>query len=424
MNINVFLRCNHCDDLIHTRIGFSNQEIQIFRFACFKCKSPIIINLTVDFDNVTWEGKIEGGVEVKDMWPDKVDQSDQFVDLHLDFPTYYGKYEMGVTPFLRAHTKLKDNLLPYEHALKLLQIAVDDADSINAIIRFYLGGDMQLFEKNIRKYLDEKDFPCKKPVDINRALYQFLCIAFMAINDPLGQATFVESVHQKLCELYQENEKNFGLFLEYIIQVGFLANIQRDCLELYPRIIEANEILRPALYYEFVDDENKNTCLRIGNSDFLKHKTLFQDISEVISRQLVLVAGINNIVKRGHYDLFDTNIKKHPESLNEFANYPFGRKSEYIDDPYWGPIASKVIMNRLRNAIAHNKVEYNESTQEIEFYFKLEGMKQEQHDQMTYMDFTITLLESFRWMNKFNHLIKMLYVFWYLRYELRDNVTS
>jgi len=28
------------------------------------------------------------------------DKSDQFVDLHLDFPTYHGKYEMGITPFI------------------------------------------------------------------------------------------------------------------------------------------------------------------------------------------------------------------------------------------------------------------------------------------------------------------------------------
>jgi hypothetical protein len=358
------------------------------------------------------------------MLPDKVDQSDQFVDLHLDFPTYYGKYEMGNTPFIRASTKLKDNLLNYEYVLGLLQTAVDDTDSINALIRFYLADNIQLFKKNIRNYLDEKNFPCREPIDINKALYQFLCIAFVALNDPPGQMSFVESTYQKLCVLYQENKKNFGLFLEHIIQIDFLANVQRDCLELYPSVLEANEILRPALYYEFVDDDNKETCLRIGNSDFLKHRGLFQDMSEVISRQLVLLAGINNIDKRGHYDLFDPKIQKFPKSLNEFANYPFGVRSKYIDDSFWGPIASKVIMNRLRNAIAHNKVEYNESTQEIEFYFKLEGMKQERHDKMTYMDFTITLLESFRWMNKFNHLIKMLYAFWYLKYEPRDNAVS
>ena len=144
-------------------------------------------------------------------------------------------------------------------------------------------------------------------------------------------------------------------------------------------------------------------------------------MSEVISRQLVLIAGINNISKRGHFDLFDIMINKYPKSLDEFANYSFGEKSKYIDDSFWEPISSKVTLNHLRNAIAHNKVEYNESTQEIKFYFKLEGMKQEKHEMMSYMDFTITLLESFRWINKFNHLIKMLYVFCYLKYKPSEN---
>jgi len=417
LNINVFVKCDHCDDLIHARIGFSNQERQTFRFACEKCASPIIVNLVVDFEKVTWKGEIQGGTEVESMWPDKVDQSNQFVDLHLDFPTYYGKYEMGITPFLRASTKLKDNLIPYQKMLALLQAAVNDTVNINAIIRFYLTGNVQLFEKKIRDYFDEKSFPCKKPVDINRALYQFLCIAFMSLNDPEGQASFVESANEKLCKIYQDNRESFGLFLEHIIDVGFLANVQRDCLELYPHILEANEILRPALYHEFVDDDNKETCLRLGNSDFLKHKGLLQNICEVISRQLVFVAGVNNIAKRGQHNVFEPKIQRYPKSLDEFANYSFGVRSKYIDDSFWGPIAAGVAKNHLRNAIAHYKVEYDESTQEIEFYFKLEGMKQKRHEKMTYMDFTVVMLESFRWMNKFNHLIKMLYVFWYLKYK-------
>lgn len=413
------MKCNHCDDLIHARIGFSNQEKNTFRFACVKCESPIIIALTLDFDKTDWEVKIEGGTDVEDMSVAESVQCDQFFDLHLDFPTYYGEYEMGITPFLRASSKLKDNLMPYQTTLRLLQAAVDDTANINAIIRFYLGNNIQLFEAKIRNYFDEKQCPCKKPVDVNRSLYQFICLAFIALSDPPGQMRFVETAHQKLSDLCQTKKKCFGEFLEHIIQVGFLATVQRDCLQLYPRILEANEILRPALYYEFVDDDNKDTSLRVGNSDFVKHKGLLQDMSEVISRQLVLIAGVNNTNKRGHYDSFDPETQKCPQSLDKFADYPFGSKAQHIDDPFWGGIAATATNNQLRNAIAHNKVVYNESTQEIEFYFKLEGMKQARHKKMTYMEFTITLLESFRWLNKFNHLIKMLYVFWYLEYEGR-----
>lgn len=416
MNTNVFLRCKHCNDLIHARIGFSNQEKQIFRFACGKCVSPIFIQLDVDFENVTWKGEIEGGTEVQDMWPDKVDQSDQFVDLHLDFPTYHGKYEKGITPFIRAFTKLKDNLIPYQHRLEVLQCAVNDKKQIEAIIRFYITGNTNLFEQTIRQYLDEKAFPCREPVDINRALYQFLCLAFMSLLDPPADLSFVESLHNRLCKLYETNENNFGLFLQQIIGARFLQNLQTDCLQIYSRMIESNEIFRPALYYEYVTDNKKDTSLRIANFDFLKHKGLFQDIAEIISRQMILIAGINNISKRGNYDSFNRGVDSYPKTLDEFANYPFGGKSKYIDDSFWGDILAKVTNNQLRNAIAHNKVEYDEITQQIEFYYKQEGLKQQQNQNISYMDFSITLLESFRWLHRFNHIIKMLYVFWFLKY--------
>ncbi len=82
-----------------------------------------------------------------------------------------------------------------------------------------------------------------------------------------------------------------------------------------------------------------------------------------------------------------------------------------------GEIAANVVKNRLRNAIAHYRIEYYESSQEIRYYFKKEGLKQEEHEQMTFMDFAVTLLGSFRWLHKFNHIIKMFYVFWYLKYD-------
>jgi len=376
--------------------------------------SPIFIQLNVDFEKVTWEGEIEGGTEVKDMWPDKFDQADQFVDLHLDFPTYHGKYEIGITPFLRATTKLKDNLIPYQHRLELLQCTINDKEQIESIIRFYITENVSLFEKSVRPYLDEKAFPCKEPVDINRALYQFLCLAFMSLLDLEEDLSFVESLHKRLSELYQTNKTNLGLFLQKIIKTRFLKNLQTDCLLIYSRIIESNEIFRPALYYEYVTDNNKDTALRIANFDFLKHKGLFQDIAEIISRQIILIAGINNIDKRGNYDFFNRKIDRYPKTLDKFANYPFGSKSKYIDDAFWENIVAKVTNNRLRNAIAHNKVEYDEIKQEIKFYYKQEGLKQQQHQKISYMDFSITLLESFRWMHRFNHIIKMIYVFWFL----------
>ena len=100
MTTNVMLKCQHCNDIIHARIGFSNQDNQTLRFACRKCTSPITIQLDVDFNNTTWKVSIAGGEEMSISGDQDFDKSDQFVDLHLDFPTYHGKYEIGITPFI------------------------------------------------------------------------------------------------------------------------------------------------------------------------------------------------------------------------------------------------------------------------------------------------------------------------------------
>jgi len=424
MNINVMLKCQYCDDIIHARVGFSNQEKQVFRFACHKCTSPIMIHLDVDFKQISYKVSIDGGEILPENDPDCFDQSNQFVDLHLDFPTYYGEYQMGLTPFMRAFEKLKENLSLYESCLGKLQLAVKEKENIKAIIRFYLAKNDVLFKKNVREYLDKKIFPCEKPIDINRALYQLLEIFFMGLTDPPSNTEFVVSVTKKLSDLHKANEKEFGLFLYQLIDADFLKNLQKDCLEIYGRVLDLNEILRPALYYSFVEDDNKETALRIANSDFSKHKDLFKDISEIISRQMTLIAGINNIDKRGKCNLFNSDTKNCPRNLDEFANRSFGSKSNYIDDKFWSKIATNVTKNRLRNAIAHYKIEYDEASQKIEYYFRLEGLKQQEHEMITFMDFTITLLDSFRWLHKFNHIIKMFYVFWFLKYEPRNNDLS
>jgi hypothetical protein len=424
MNTNVILKCQYCDDIIHARVGFSNQEKQIFRFACRKCTSPIIIQLDLDFKQISFKVSIDGGNLLSENGPDCFDQSNQFVDLHLDYPTYYGEYQMGLTPFIRASQKLKENLLLYESCLGKLQLAVNEKENIKAIIRFYLTGNHVLFKKNVREYLDEKGFPCEKRIDINRALYQLLEIFFMGLTDPPSNAEFVVSVTKKLSDLHKGSEKEFGLFLHQMMDTDFLKNLQKDCLEIYGRVLDLNEIFRPALYYSFVEDDNKETSLRIANSDFSKHKDLFNDISEIISRQMSLIAGINNIDKRGKCNLFNSNTRNYPSNLDEFANRSFGNKSNYIDDMFWGEIATNVTKNRLRNAIAHYKIEYTEASQEIEYYFKPEGLKQQEHEKITFMDFTIILLDSFRWLHKFNHIIKMFYVFWFLKYEQSRNSPS
>ena len=105
-----------------------------------------------------------------------------------------------------------------------------------------------------------------------------------------------------------------------------------------------------------------------------------------------------------------------PRDLHAFADVPFGKKLDYIDDPWFEPLNGGAD-NKLRNAIAHFKTDYDEIKHIVTYYPRLEGMNQEKAEQITFIQFMKRLLQSYREMRRLNHLIKGLF---YLQYLVID----
>ena len=225
-------------------------------------------------------------------------------------------------------------------------------------------------------------------------------------------------------ELADKHPGPLRVFMAEIMGNGFLKNLQNACLEIYPKILEAELPLRPVLFLDFDQEFANNPIpLRISNEAFESYKDLYKDISEIVSRQLVLVAGINNLLKRDDHNAFKAGIGMTkggkdftPKSLHDFANVAFGKKLDFIDDP-WFQMLDDGTDNQLRNAIAHVKTDYDEVNQIITYYPRLEGMNQEKAEQITFIQFMKRLLQTYREMRRLNHLIKGLF---YLQYLVID----
>jgi hypothetical protein len=217
--------------------------------------------------------------------------------------------------------------------------------------------------------------------------------------------------------LAQQHPKSFGGFLDFLLDTNFLRNLQLDCLELYPNVLEAELPLRPALFLDLVRDYRKGVvAARISTNDFPHYKDLYKDLSEVLSRQLVIVAGINNLLIRGDFNAFadpETKGLKKPRSLNAYADRPFGEKLFHLDD-CWFNVDKDVVDNHLRNAIAHFKTEYNDVTQVVTYYPNKEGVGQDHAETIYFLDFMRKILESFREVHYLHHLIKVLFFYTYL----------
>ena len=409
MNFNIFLKCDTCSDTTHCRIGMANRVVQPYRFACQTCGSPIDIVFD-GLDSCDFKGAIE-------VHKESFETEENFVDLNLDFPVLCGEYVMGQTPFMVAVTRIGfDNYKIHQYRMNALNSLLTHYDDIKKLIMLYSTEKYDIYRTLYEKIFSEK-VESLEIYDINSSLYVAIAKIFHPFLMPTGSVEAVNEYMEKIAAIIKKDKAAMDAFIEEIIDNNFLKNAQLDCLEIYPQILEAEVVLRPALFLDF--DENYShgvVPLRVSTENFLKFKDLYKDISEIMSRQLVLVGGINNLLKRGNHNSFKDIGKHTPKNLNKFADCTFGNKQNFLDDS-WYDLSEYVADNQLRNSVAHYKVEYDEITQLITYYPKHEGMKQEKGETMYFLDFTRKILLSFREMHHLHQLIKCLFNYYFFMYK-------
>jgi len=409
LNFNKRLKCVTCKGLIDCRIGMSNRDVQPFRFCCPACGEVIEFTLT---QGVGFEFKNAEDQNFKGPF----DGTYPFVDLHIDFPVSFGDYKMGYTPFMKAISRIgHKNFSFHNQRLNYLNDIYPLYSDLSRIIRLY-SKNKQLFSTLCSSKF-HVDVISNKQQDINAALYMVIAKVFFPFSMPQDNAQAVDRNMNIITSLAKRNEISFSSFIKEIITSGFLKNLQKSCLEIYPRILDAELPLRSALFLDFDDDyEAELVPFRISVEDFKKYKDLYKDISEILSRELILIAGINNLDKRGDFDKFNDEGKFTPKHLNGFADIPFGTKLNYLDNN-WYELSDSSIDNKLRNAIAHYKVDYNEITQIITYYPRKEGIKQDKKECIYFLDFMRKILISYREMHRIHHLIKALEYYHLLIYK-------
>jgi hypothetical protein len=216
-------------------------------------------------------------------------------------------------------------------------------------------------------------------------------------------------------ELHSTRQSKLVSFINTILDNQFLKNLHHDCLSLYPRILSLELPMRPTLYYDYVGADVGLMPSRVSSADFETCNNFYKDLAEVFSRQLVILAAVNNLYKRGDADVFADSFRlnkklqpvKDFSSLNDYANVDLGRKMDAIDDPFYF-VDPDALDHKLRNSIAHYKYEYKESTQIITYFFGKEGIERTQAHQLTFMSFMRKALLLFREVHSLNHLVKAL----------------
>lgn len=414
MNINFTLSCDTCSEHTNVRFGMSNRDVQPVRFACQNCGSAIDIVMGGAVPGVTGATRLQG------LGP--FDKETNFVDLHLDFPVSFEPYEMGMTPFMRASMRIGHSEMQLHSArLNHLNAEMENARFFETILKLYAREKFLPFKLNIERTFGI-EVKSDRPEDRNAALYLLIAHMMMAYEYPNQSRAASDRSFEVLMEAAKNNKPAVDDFVREITDNKFLKNLQIDVLEIYPRMLAAELVIRPALFLDFDEDyENNPIPMRVSASEFDKFKDLYKDISEIISRQFVLVAGVNNLLKRGDSNRFtprlnNQGVNKAPANLHKYADIVFGLKGDDLDG-CWHTFLDNAVSNHLRNAIAHYKAEYDDVTQMVTYYPKKEGMAQDQAEQIYLIEFVRRLLTAYREMHRLHHLIKCLFYYRYLHID-------
>ena len=423
MNINITLKCDSCRQPTNCRIGMSNREVQPLRFACPTCGQ--IIDLT--FRPTSTE--IIGARQVKTL--DPFDEDTSFVDLHLDFPVTFDKYVMGQTPFMRAAQRIDPEAMGlHVHRLSYLDNYHKERRAFGTLLKHYVHGSTTLFNEVAKQHF-QIEVASNRPEDLNAALYKLLAKMMWPFALPGADENVVDFFLKAILPIHTKSKAILDRFIARMRGTRFLIDLQHDCLKIYPRILDADLALRPALFLDFDDSYRASQiAMRVSTDDFRAHKDLYKDITEIVSRQLVLVAAINNMLKRKDHDTFLPGIgltkrgkDLTPANLDEFAKMDFGRRLGSIDHT-WYELQDGAANSQLRNAIAHFKTEYDDVSQVVTYYPRRDGLEATGPKTMSFLEFMRRVLTAYREMHRLHHLVKTLFYYQFLLFDAKLSVSS
>jgi hypothetical protein len=385
----------------------SNRDIQPFQFACPQCEERI------SFVFGQSDGELLGATEVED-FEGPFNGENPFVDLHLDFPAYFGNYVMGMTTFLRVVREIgRESYQHLNERLNMLNILYPMQNDLRSVITQYKRGDIDNFQKTCSK-IPGVSLKSRKKEDVLAALYSATSVMSSPFTIHEHNSEISSKASALMMWLHQHHHEKTIAFIDEILGNGFLKNLHHDCLSLYPKLVAMDLPFRSALFYDYANTEKLGKIpARISTADFDACSNYYKDLAEVFSRQLTLLAGLNNLIKRGDSNLFDSllkltkaqKVRPELESLNSFSNVDLGSKLVFIDDCFYR-IDMNSIDNKLRNGIAHYKYEYKESTQLITYYPGKEGMSRDKYHEISFMDFMRKSLLLLREVHGVNHIMK------------------
>lgn len=369
MVYNEFIKCEVCGCVTRIRLQVGWLDEHPIAVTCGKCGISLKGKVKIGQEIPELKFKFENA-EMVNVTPTTL--PDYVVECSGEFPTIkmcegWVLQDNFVTPFIRYQQKITDfdNYKDFGRRVATLKHTINIWPQYKRVLQLYKGGNWEYLTQEIKKIFPEDFIMCRNELEIIRAVRMIEVHGFLLPLKP--EIISLPEIGSSILKLEKEQINSFIEYLNSHDGYG-LNQMQEQINVLLGEFIETFPYLVPAFSLQFCEEEEENIDFETEGtttSTYDDVKQFYLDTYETLGNLLIIPAAIDNIKNRDDANNFINNDAG-IVSLDKFITSSKAHRFRLYNTNEIYMCTIDVRYNqKLRNAIGHNDVEYETSTQKI-----------------------------------------------------------
>lgn len=363
---NCFLRCRVCHHITMVRLQIGFLEEHPIVVTCGECGTSLSGWGKIGQENPSLEYEFENADIVgREKKPDYITECSGEFPVKKPYKSETA-LEINLSPFIANQIQMgSDGYQRFCKDVNILNSIYHRWSNYKRVIDLQKNGKKKYLLPEIWKIISKEDSPCRDEYEILRAIHLIEIHYFLTPlkKDLLDDLSFSSGI----LNLFANREDSLlNFFAEHD---GYsLEEMQASIYKVYEEFVTIYPALIPALatrYY--ATDEIDYESVGSTTSTFDTVKQFYLDTYETLGNLLVIPVALNNMKYRHNFSgCYEVDGKSC--SLEEFLEKPKAKKFHYcLENEIYTKTMGIQFNSKLRNAIGHNDVNYNNLTQKLTY---------------------------------------------------------
>jgi len=367
MVYNEYIKCEVCGKITRIRLQVGRQKEHPIAVTCGECGISLKGKVFIGQDAPSLKFEFENAEEI-----DYTDTPDYAVECSSEFTTLkmcegIDLQDEYITPFLRFQEKLSgfEEYEKFAKSMSSLMRTISAWPQYKRVLQLSKAGNREYLLQEIKKLFPEDLVMCRDEFEIMRAVRLVEVSGFLSPLKP--EIIQLPEIGSSILQL---NSEEMEVLIDFLNEhEGYSLSEMQDMVNVVlDEFVDTFQYLVPAFSLQFceeklIDFEKEGTT----TSTYADVKQFYLDVYETLGNLLIIPAAFDNIRYRKNVNKFADNDAG-IASLDKFIGATKANRFHLCNsnEVYMRTLDVKY-NQKLRNAIGHNDVEYDNVTQQITY---------------------------------------------------------